>query len=164
MLHRKTGASRHERRALVESLERRQFLSASYPMLESSDAVSQLVTEAVTPAIPRLKTTYHGAVAGSNSTADAALHIDTFTHTGHFTADLELFLPDGSTFNGTVTGAVRANRRFAFTFTGSISTGGTASGTVTGKVTPSGKGIGGTVYGTTSKGGIISGTLSVTRK
>jgi hypothetical protein len=141
---------------LVEPLEPRQLFSVS---TDGGGPIVYPVTTPSTPTIVRLTTTYHGT-AGSSS---VTIHIDSFTHTGHFTATLTV-VSSSTTITGEITGVVRANRHFTFTFTGTVSPGGgSASGTATGKVSPTGKTVNGIVVGQVD-GRTFSSLLNLTRK
>ena len=145
------------------------FMLPMLPMLPTDPtaslaAATTTATTATTTTLVRLKlTTYHGtSVDNHNQTSTIALHIDTFTHTGHFTASLTVYTPSGGTLTGTVAGVVKLNRRVNFTFNVSGPSG-TATGTGSGKVSPSGKTLTAALTGTAG-GQPFTAQLTVSRK
>src|SRR3954471_689462 len=115
---------------MIEQLEGRRLLSASpgTTALAASTAPANTVVAATT--IPKLKlTTYHGTVVSRDGTSNVAVHIDTFTHTGHFTATVTSYNADGSVSHGTLAGVVRSNLRISFSFDVTHSGGGHSIGT-----------------------------------
>jgi hypothetical protein len=115
---------------------------------ETTPTATTAAATATTLTLVRLKTTYHGiSVDNANQTSTVSMHIDTFTHTGHFTASLNVYTTSAGTLTGTLTGVVRLNRHVNFTFnvTGPSSS---ASGTGAGKVSLSGKTLTAAIEGT----------------
>jgi len=142
---------------VMESLHDRVMLSVT------NDGLTPPVTVLSLPTIPRLSlTTYHGTVVDSKGqSADVAMHVNTFTHTGHFTATLTVYNSRGA-LTGTVTGVIKSNLHVIFTYSLS-GYGQTASGTGSGKVNTTGKTLKATLTGT-ANGQPFSGTMVVSRK
>ena len=147
---------------VMEPLHSRLLLSAATDDIGLTDGLTPPITVLSLPTIPRLTTTYHGIVTNSLSqSATAAMHIDSFTHTAHFTATLTVYVPN-ATVTGSVTGVIKPNLHVIFTYNLSGS-GHTASGTGSGKVNTTGKTIRATLTGI-EDGKAFAGTMALTRK
>jgi hypothetical protein len=110
------------RPCLLESLERRQFLSvASDGVLTShqSPFPTGVLAETTLSDFPRIRFSYTGTYNGPQGTANIDVNITSFTHTGHFDGTLTISSTFGD-LDATFSGFIKTYRRLHVIFSGTL--------------------------------------------